>query len=297
MDAPEVYCEAVMEMVVYLDSVFIINTLVNYFLLRLTARLMSCAAPRFRCALGAAVGGAYAVSVFLMGNGWQEEWIIKLALGVLLCLIAFGRETQFFKLTVLFLALSCALAGCVLAMNLLGAGSVIKEGVYYFDADWRVFLAAAGLIYALLRLLFAKSISHGARGEIAEAKLFHKGRSVSFRVLCDTGNTLRDPITGRQVLLADKTAVGKLLTEEERFLLGREALSPVELLEKLSRGGRHGFFLLPYRAVGVEKGMLLALRCERAEIGGKRYTGLPVGIMPAKIHGEGNYEGLWGRNE
>ena len=296
MAAGEVYCEAVMEMVVYLDSVFIINTMVNYFLLRLTARLMSCHTPRLRCFLSAAAGGAYAVAVFFMGD-WQEEAIIKLALGVLLCLIAFGRERQLFRLTVLFLALSCALAGCVLAIHLLGGKSVLKEGVYYFDADWRVFLAAAGLIYALLRLLFAKSIAHGARGEIAAAKLFHKGRSVSFRVLCDTGNTLRDPITGRQALLADRNAVEALLTAREREIIAQK-LSPVEILERLSAEKDHEtFFLLPYRAVGVEQGMLLAFRCERAEIGGKNYKGVPIGITAEKIHGEGNYEGLWGRNE
>ena len=225
MDAPAVYLRWVMGMVVYLDSVFIINTLVNYFLLRLTARLMSTPPHRLRCAFSAGVGGIYAAAVFLMGNSWVEEAAVKLALGVVLCLIAFGNERRFFRMAVLFLALSCALAGAVLAVNLFGGKSVIENGVYYFDADWRVFFLAAGSIYALLRLLFAKGISHGARGELTEAKLFHRGRSAAFRVLCDTGNTLRDPMTGRQVLLAAGEAVGDLFAREERLLLSRRDLS------------------------------------------------------------------------
>ena len=86
-----------MGMVVYLDSVFIINTLVNYFLLRLTARLMSTPPHRLRCAFSAGVGGIYAAAVFLMGNSWVEEAAVKLALGVVLCLIAFGNERRFFR--------------------------------------------------------------------------------------------------------------------------------------------------------------------------------------------------------
>ena len=281
-------------MVVYLDSVFIINMLVNYFLLRLTARLMSAPPLRLRCALSAILGGIYAVAAFVVGSGWLEETIVKLALGILLCLIAFGSEKQFFRMTVLFLALSCVLAGAVLAVNLLGGKSVIENGVYYFNADWRVFFLSAGSIYVLLRLLFAKGITHGARGELTEAKLFHRGRSAALRVLCDTGNTLRDPMTGRQVLLAEAGAAANLFTPEERRLLLQRDLSAVELLEHLPKSG--GFFLLPYRAVGVENGMLLAMRCEKAEIGGKKYQKLPLAIVPGKLNGEGNYEGLWGRN-
>ena len=282
-------------MVVYLDSVFIINTLVNYFLLRLTARLMHAEATRFRCALSAAIGGGYAVAVFLSPGQWLADAVMKLALGVLLCLVAFGKEKFFFKLTVLFLALSCALAGCVLAINLLAPYGVIKEGVYYFDADWRVFFVAAAVIYGFLRLLFAKDILHGARNELVEVKLWEKGRSVAFRALCDTGNTLCDPMTGKRVLLVEQGVAAELLSPKEVAVLKEES-SAVEQMEKLAKGENHRFFLLPYRAVGTTAGMLLAMRCEKGEIGGKKYNRLPIAILREKLTGEGTYEGLWSGN-
>ncbi len=279
-------------MVVYLDSVFIINAMVNYFLLRLTARLMHAETTRFRCGLSALIGGGYAVAVFLSQGQWLADAVMKLALGVFLSLIAFGKEKFFFKLTVLFLALSCALAGCVLAINLLAPHRVIKEGVYYFDADWRVFFIAAAVVYGFLRLLFAKDISHGAKGELVEVKLWEKGRSVTFQALRDTGNTLCDPMTGKRVLLVERGIAAELLSQGDVNILKEES-SAVEQMEKLIKGEKHSFFLLPYRAVGTKTGMLLAMRCEKGEIGGKKYTRLPIAILQEKLTGEGTYEGLW----
>ena len=105
--------------VVYLDSVFLFNALLDYLLFLSTARLAGIPLRRRRYLLCGVLGGLYAAAVFLPGGGFLTETLVKAGVGLLLALIAFGRETHFLRLTLLTVAIACALAGTVLALGLL----------------------------------------------------------------------------------------------------------------------------------------------------------------------------------
>ena len=97
---------------VYVDSVFILNGVMDYLLLLVTARLAGIPLRRRRYLLAALAGAAYAVAVFLPGMGFLSAPPVKAAAGVLMALIAYGGETRLARLTLLFFALSCWRWGC-----------------------------------------------------------------------------------------------------------------------------------------------------------------------------------------
>ncbi len=105
-------------------------------------------------------------------------------------------------------------------------------------------------------------------------ELCYGGRSLRLRALRDTGNTLRDPLTGERVLVVGAQAA-RLLTGLTR----RQLEKPVETL---ASGVLPRLRLLPYRAVGVEGGMLLALRMEE-RLSGKSTL---VAFAPAGLDGQ-----------
>ena len=76
----------------------------------------------------------------------------------------------------------------------------------------------------------------------------------------------------------------------------RASLSdPVALLRDLEgRAGSLRLQLLPYRAVGVECGMLLALRVERAEYGKRAYRNCLTALSPTPVSDGGGYCALIG---
>ena len=80
--------------VVYVDSVFVLNTLMDYLLVLSTARLAGIPLRRGRYLLAGLLGGAYAVAVFLPGLEFLAETPVKLVVGVLLALIAYGGEER-----------------------------------------------------------------------------------------------------------------------------------------------------------------------------------------------------------
>ena len=115
---------------------------------------------------------------------------------------------------------------------------------------------------------------------------------VSLRALIDTGNTLKDPMTNEPVLVLDWSAAARLLPESN--LREQDFLHPAELMRRLmlEHPGLRAR-LVPYRAVGVSQGLLLAVRCERKGGGGKFAPALAA-FSPTPVSGDGAYEALTG---
>ena len=206
--------------VVYVDSVFVLNALMDYLLVLCAARLAGIPLRRRRYLLAGLLGGAYAVAVFLPGLGFLSATPVKLAAGILLALAAYGGEAKLLRLTLLLFAVSCAMAGCVLALGLVAGGGVpMVNGVFYTDVDAKVLLTAAAAAYLVLTVVFRAAAGKGVRGELVRAQVCLAGRTTAFTAFCDTGNALRDPVSGAPVLVVSPGRLDGALPREVRSLL------------------------------------------------------------------------------
>ena len=100
------------------------------------------------------------------------------------------------RLTLLLFAVSCAMAGCVLALGLVAGGGVpMVNGVFYTDVDAKVLLTAAAAAYLVLTVVFRAAAGKGVRGELVRAQVCLAGRTTAFTAFCDTGNAcgIRSP--------------------------------------------------------------------------------------------------------
>ena len=280
--------------VIYIDSVFVLNALMDYLLLLSAARLAGLPLRRGRYALAALAGGAYAAAVFLPGMGFLAQAPVKLAAGTLLGLIAYGGEEKLLRLIVLFFAVSCGMAGCVLGLGLLAGGGVpVVDGVFYTNVDARALVIAGAAAYLVLSLVFRAAAAHGVRGRLLPVRVRIGDRTAELTALWDTGSGLRSA-DGRSVLVAAGGALDRALPPEAVRLLARRGLeAPEELLEPL-RSAAPGLRprLTPYHAVGTAGGLLLTIRTDWTEIDGTRYPGLTAALAPTAL-GEG-YTALWG---
>lgn len=280
--------------VVYIDALFLLNLIVNYLLLLAAAKLAGEPLRRLRLAAGAALGGLYAAAIFFPGMGFLTHPLCKLGAAVLMLLTGFGGSRRLLRVTLVFFGLSCAFGGGIFAIGLLGGrGLTLRNGVLYSVMDLRILLLSAAVCYAVLTLVFRRTARHGRR-EVLPAVLILEGRRVAVNALVDTGNTLTDPVTGRPVMVAEGSLLSPLLPGE-RVLDEKALRDPVGTLERLSRGERgRRFRLLPYQAVGVECGMLLALRLDDARVGAEDYGGILVALSPNPVSDGGGYSALIG---
>lgn len=283
--------------VIYIDRVFLLNALADYLLLLTAARLAGVPLRRRRLALSALLGGAYAVAVFLPGCGVLAHPVCKLMSGLGMALLAYRPQPRRMHLTVLFLLLSAALAGFLLALGLAsGAPGQFVRGIYRARISWPLFLIAAVVFYGLVQLLFRQSARHGG-GEIMEVTVTIDGKKQMIRALYDTGNTLCDPVSGEAVLVLEQQTLYGLWPPEVSAVL-RQRLPPEEKMVQLHRMSRgKDFSLLPFRSVGVPAGLLLAFRSDAITVEGTDHRRALLALSEGPLSDGGAYHALWGGEE
>lgn len=279
--------------VVYLDEVFLLNFVVDYLLLLAAGRLAGEILRRGRLALGAALGAAYAGAVFLPGLGFLVHPLCKVGAGVATVLVGYGGSRRLLRVCLVFFVVSAAFGGGILALQLLGSRSLtLSNGVLSSLLDLKLVLLSAAGCYGLITLLFQRAARHSPRRELAPAVVELGKRRVVLTALVDTGNTLTDPVSGRPVLVAEGEKV-KALFPPEIAPCQAELRDPSAALERLSTAGLR-CRLLSYQAVGVECGLLLALRADRVKVGGEDYGPLLVALSPTSLTDGGGYCALIG---
>ena len=254
-------------MAVYLDLVVILNFLVDFLLLLGTNRLAGFPLAAKRCALAALLGAVFSGGCMLPSLGFLGNALWRTVSLTLMAVIAFGWGKSAVKRGGVFVLLSMALGGIALSF---GRGNVLS------------LVLCAGGVWLLCRAAFGETV--GGR-EYIPVTLSYGDNTVSITALRDSGNTLRDPITGEQVLIVSGEIAQKLtgLSQEE---LHRP-------LETLARRPIPGLRLIPYHSVGNSCGMLLGLRFENVKFGSR--TQSAVVAFAAEGLGRGEmYQALTG---
>lgn len=273
--------------IVYIDSLFALNVLIDYFLLLCSARLCGAVLRRWRFAISAALGGAYAVLTVLPGFGFLSAAVMKLALAVAMCLVAFGGEERLARLTVAFLCVSAGFGGAVWGASMLAGTSL--TGRLYTSVSMRVLLLSFALCYAAVSLVFRRT---GVKPEraLVDITLSFRGRTVELRALRDTGNGLYDPVSGKRVLVAESAALLPLLPLGAAEALGGDAADTAERLSVLP-GCEGRVSLIPYSTVGLGAGLLPTLRPDAVTVDG-RAAPLLVALSPGSLCDDGEYRAV-----
>lgn len=273
---------------VYVDAVAVLNFLINYLLLYAANRLGAAGAQRRRLALGAALGAVYAVAVYLPGLAFLRGFPCKLLCAAGMILASFGLRKAALRLGAVFFGVTLALCGAVYGVELLRGSSVrvLAGNHLFFPVSFFSLLLTAAAV-ALACTLLLPRLTHTV-GSIVPVKLCLKGRCVRLSALRDSGNTLCDPVSGAPVLTVYWKAARGLLPPE-LALCQQSFDAPANLLPLLRDCSAR---LIPYRAVGISSGMLLAFPCE-ITLDSKHSTGL-VALSPTPVSDGGAYDALTG---
>ena len=204
-----------MHTVIYADVLVIVNLIVNYFLLRAAAALTGGGGRVLRQLGAAALGGVYALVIFL---DRLPAWVfvpMELAFAAVMVLSAFGYGARrlYLKRCAAFLLANGFFAGAMLAVRVLFSphGLIQRNGVTYVELDLLTLTLLSVGCYAVLTLL-GRFLRSGRPPRTVYAVSIRVGeRTVSGKALLDTGSTLRDGFSAKPVLLAERDFVRPLL--------------------------------------------------------------------------------------
>ena len=252
---------------IYVDVVAILNFSVDFLLILGTNRLAGFPPDYGRTAAASALGGVYGAACLLPGFSFLGSVFWRIVCLLLMSILAFGWNQSAVQRGGVFVLLSMALGGIAVGMG--------QKNSFM-------------LIPAVLIMAILCSVSfRGGVGskEYVPVKLCWEDREMEVIALKDTGNTLCDPLTGEQVLVAGADVGEKLLG-----LTSHQLLHPIETM---AAGRIKGLRLIPYHSVGQSGAMLLAVRIPKAQIG-KRNVQPLVAFAPDKIARGQMYQMLTG---
>lgn len=254
-------------MTLYIDLLLLLNFLCDFLLLLGTNRLSGFPAQPLRLLGASAFGSLYSGLCLMEGFSFllNPLWYL-VSLGILCC-IAFGLNLSALRRGAVFAILSLSLGGMATALH---------------QSRFFLLVLDAGLLWLLSRAAFG---GQPLGSQYIPITVRSGTGSCSFTALRDTGNRLRDPVTGESVILLSPQASRRLTG-----LTWEELSHP---LETMASQPLSGLRLIPFSAIGTGSGMLLARKFSHVTQAGREGPAI-IAFAPEGL-GQGTvYQALTG---
>jgi stage II sporulation protein GA (sporulation sigma-E factor processing peptidase) len=291
---PEQEGVAALTRYVYVDVLFAVNWLMNFLILSATARFCGARSSIARLLACSAAGGGYSIAVEVFrGHGLDApQW--KLA--VLLLMVVVGLRppnvVSGVRYVTCFLTFCFCVAGAAMAIGH-AAGS---RGV---DAGWTAVLGGTALaslgVHTVVSRARRRSLLPGTY--TTEVRVGEK--TARFESYLDTGNHLRDPISGWPVLVAEQEAVKVVMPTDVQAAFEGIAAGDDESIGRLAGNAWSSRIrVIPFDSLGKRNGMLLGFKPDSLVLSsrGKRYvtSRVVIGIYGRRLSTDGAYSALVG---
>lgn len=257
----------------YIDSVFVLQTTMNLYLLSLAGQILRCTATRRRRWLGALVGAGVSCFVLSLPFFTTGCRLLLGAVPVSMCMMCLTYRIHGVQ-RLLKASLAMSAAGFFLGGSMIWILNHLRP-VMKGRGDFWITLAAGALGCRILGILL-KRLMCRERDCLRTVRFYVPalGQEIRLRALVDTGNHLIDPISGAPVSVISKRVAGSMAS----------CLKP----EK--------YHAVPYRSVGKPGGILPAYELPEMSIEEAGRTvkreGVIVAVCDAGISPESDYQML-----
>lgn len=193
---------------IYIDVLIVLNIYINYFLLRITARLTHSPLTAKRCILSAVYGSLYSLLILAPKINTFLNLLIKLFAVVTIVIIAFGfhGKKRLLVNTASFFSANFLLAGTIYAVYSWLKPEFVHFNNSYFYIDFSLLL----LVVTTAVMYFAVYIAGNFLDRTPDGTdcysvlIKYKDRVITLDGLADTGNALTDFFSGSPVIVCDK---------------------------------------------------------------------------------------------
>lgn len=162
--------------------------------------------------LSASVGALYAVLSIIFIKSTLLTYLTCALVSIIMSIVAFGVGGNFFALikqSTLIWGCSALLGGIMTALLSIGS---CTDTVHQKGSDGKFKIVFAVAIIAVFIIARIMTSSKSKKSVTVKATL--KNRQVTFDALCDSGNLMRDPISGDPVIPVSSQIIQKLCGKE-----------------------------------------------------------------------------------
>lgn len=295
------------KLTIYLDIIFIENVLMNYIILFATLVVIKVKNKRqqIKLFLSSVIGSIYALIVYLEILPIYSNLVAKVILSVVMIYVAFSPSNikQLLKQLLIFYLVSFVFGGCTFALIYFIKPESVKihNGVFVGTYPIKVALIAGVVAFIITEIAFKinrnKLNSHNTLFCI---KIYNEDKMLKVNALLDSGNMLKEPISGMPVIIIEKETLGKLIPEKildyiEDIMGGDEKETKNEIQQYLSK-----VRMVPFMSIGKANGMLVGIKVDKVKIETEDINiereNVIVGIYNNKLTKDNKYNALIGLN-
>jgi stage II sporulation protein GA (sporulation sigma-E factor processing peptidase) len=292
---------------IYADVLFIVNFVMNAFVLYIAGRFVRSPRKKRWVAAGAGVMAlAYTIVLsvpWLRGAGIFALQAIILAAGVFVAFYP-RRWRNFAVAMLLAYMVTFTVGGLGMALFFL---TDLPVAVRYIAADlagfsravsWQVAAAGMALSYGLIKLAQLFLERRALKKQVlCNVQVCMDEEKVEFPALIDTGHSLREPISQAPVIVAEFNRMEAFLPEALRLLFRQKR---EDNLTGLLLGQSDAFYtrlrMVPFTSIGRSKGMLVGFRPDSVLVAddadSQTRSDVIIGIYNDTLTNDGTYQGL-----
>lgn len=277
---------------VYADITFLLNFIMDFLILWVTARLTGVPIAYLRIGIAALLGGVYAVGYLFPELSAAYSLPMKILFSVFMVVIAIWPRNwhDLKKSLLLFYGINFLVAGASIGFSYLVQSSNQAD----FSHWWWLL---AGVSCALFLGIFGKNwLTNHLVPQLLKCPVqltFDRYRC-SGQGFVDTGNGLRDPLTNRPVIIAEYQLLKDCLPTDFQSAL-EDSQTQEEMLDKLSQSSwANRLRLIPFNSIGKKNGLLVGIRADEIKVAlGQQnieHSNMVIGIYQDKLSPEERYQ-------
>ena len=252
-------------MEVYAEYLFLENFLMGILILYLSGKIAGLTTSKKRLILGGILCGLFSFIIFVRNMGMLLGVLVKIAFSLLLAHVAFDKKIL--KGTILIYIVSVFMGGMtILLLYLIRIRGLTNNAVLYVgDITYMNVVFGAVVSYitiiAFSKVMEAKQLKERVFTTIT---IEIEGHTVIHRALIDSGNFLRDPLSGKAVAIISQSAAVQFKNMDHVDFSSR-------------------YCLIPYHAIGTKNGMLEGYRVDNAWVNGRALGSIIVAVYDTEF--------------
>ena len=289
-------------MTIYLDVILIENICMNYIILFATGLINKSKINGIRIVLSSLLGSIYAAFSYIMPSSNLSNIMTKVLLSIAMIYLGFNPKSIriLLKYLVIFYLTSFAFGGCAffLLYFIRPQDILIRNGILV--GTYPIKIAILGGIIGFIIINIAFNVVKGKiskKDMFCEIEVFLFNKRIQTKSMLDTGNLLKEPITGLPVIVIEKEVLKelvpiKILDNMKKIIEGN--IFQEDGLEEYSLRLR----VIPFTSLGKENGMLLGIKADKIVINfrDERYEikNAIIGIYDKTLSNQNKYHALIG---
>jgi stage II sporulation protein GA (sporulation sigma-E factor processing peptidase) len=279
---------------VYADVTFLINFIMDFVILWATARLARITPVIKRIAAAAFLGGIYAVGSLIPQLAFFYSFPLKVVFSCLMLFIGLPIASwdSFKKIIVFFYGINFTVAGATIAVSYMIDVNTLSDYSMYF---WLF----GGLLSALLIGIFGgKYLSTRIIPNLLKFKveMRFEQKVCTGQGFLDTGNSLKDPLTNKPVIVAEYDWLRNCLPDDFKQAMETNLDEEHMLDELIVTSWSNRLRLIPFTSIGKKNGMLVGIRADEVKVDlgqqNSLFKNIVIGIYRGKLTNQGQYQML-----